>query len=143
MACHTCDRRSCVRPAHLYLGDAATNREDWALRGPAHERYGDADERRRLRRPARRPRPPQPLETIAYGERQPNAKLTNSAVRIIRAERAAGATYRALAVRFDVTPTAVRLAAIGERWGHIASDESAPVAATRTYAAGSRGVRKQ
>jgi hypothetical protein len=34
-ACHRCDVRLCVRPAHLYVGDATTNNRDTAARNPA------------------------------------------------------------------------------------------------------------
>ena len=33
MVCHRCDNRSCVRPDHLYLGDAGTNSADAVRRG--------------------------------------------------------------------------------------------------------------
>ena len=32
-ACHTCDRKACVRPEHLYAGTAVTNGKDFAARG--------------------------------------------------------------------------------------------------------------
>lgn len=33
MACHTCGNRMCVRPLHLYIGDAKTNTADSIVEG--------------------------------------------------------------------------------------------------------------
>lgn len=33
LVCHHCDNPSCVRPDHLYLGDAQTNADDKMARG--------------------------------------------------------------------------------------------------------------
>jgi hypothetical protein len=32
LACHTCDQKSCVNPAHLYAGDRFQNARDWVTR---------------------------------------------------------------------------------------------------------------
>lgn len=33
MACHTCDNPPCIRPSHLYAGDAQSNADDMIARG--------------------------------------------------------------------------------------------------------------
>jgi len=30
LACHRCDNKLCVRPAHIFLGTAVDNQQDWS-----------------------------------------------------------------------------------------------------------------
>lgn len=53
------------------------------------------------------------------GARNPNAKLTDDAVREMRTMRAAGATYADLGARFGVTTTNARKACVGTNWKHV------------------------
>lgn len=94
--CHRCDNRICVNPAHLFLGTHADNVADmWAKeRGSA---------------------PP-----LHRGERNPSAKLTDDAVRQIRALHATGEhSQAALARRFRVTQSAVWQVIHRKKWTHV------------------------
>lgn len=57
--------------------------------------------------------------TSTRGERHPQAKLNDDAVRAIRGMRAAGATFSAIGKEFGVAPSAAWKAATGQRWGHV------------------------
>jgi len=89
---HRCDNPPCVNPAHLFIGDRAANTADMVAKN----------------RQARHP-----------GAKSPRAKLTDDAVRELRALRSAGVQYKDLAARFGVSKSCVREAIIGSRWGHL------------------------
>ncbi len=86
-ACHHCDNPLCVRPDHLYPGTPRDNMRD-------------AIDRRRVR----------------AGERNHSSKLTEAAVREIRAS---GASVGSLAKRFGVTHGAVSMARSGKTWRQV------------------------
>jgi len=86
-ACHHCDNPACVRPDHLYHGTPKQNSKDAATRDRA-----------------------------IRGERQHMAKLTEAAVREIRASRTPDLV---LAQKFGVSRSAVSLARAGRTWGHV------------------------
>jgi DNA invertase Pin-like site-specific DNA recombinase len=54
--------------------------------------------------------------TAAIGERNGQAKLNRSQVEDIRQMRATGASYQAIANKFNVAIDTARLAAKGETW---------------------------
>lgn len=81
---HSCDTPPCVNPAHLHLGDRADN---------AKER----DAKRRQ----------------CVGERHGQAKITEDAVRAIRA---AGKLQREFAAEFGITSSAVSMIVRGVNW---------------------------
>jgi hypothetical protein len=85
--CHTCDNPSCVRPDHLYPGTPTQNMQDAISRG-------------RVRR----------------GEAQHNARLTEDAVRAIRAS---SISAKKLAAQYGVSRSAVELARNGKTWRHV------------------------
>lgn len=88
---HRCDNPPCVNPAHLFLGSHTDNMRDKTSKW--RHRYGSKHE---------------------------NAKLTESAVRHIRAERAAGVTLRELAAQYGVALTTIWHAARGTKaWRHV------------------------
>lgn len=58
-------------------------------------------------------------DKIQKGRGKHGSKLTENQVRAIRVKRAAGYTYKALALEHDVSAGAVRLVALGETWGHV------------------------
>ena len=88
--CHRCDIPACVNPDHLFLGTLADNMRDCR----AKRRH-------------------------AFGERAPDAKLTDAAVRSIRAARRAGAKLTTLAAQYGVSMQVISRAARGDTWGHV------------------------
>jgi|SRR5882672_6476060 len=87
---HKCDVRSCVNPAHLFVGTNDDNVED-------------------MMRKERQPR--------MRGERNGNAVLTDEIVREIKS--AVGVSRETLGIRFGVSPAYIGRIRRGERWGHI------------------------
>jgi HNH endonuclease len=91
---HKCDVPACVNPAHLFLGTQADNMQDMIAKG------------RRTR-------------SGCKGEDQPNAKLTESSVRSIRARYLAGEPAKKLAAEFGIVPDYVSQLARRKAWRHI------------------------
>jgi hypothetical protein len=90
--CHSCDNRSCVNPAHLFIGTPAENNADRAAkqRGP-------------------------------LGSAHHKAKLTPEQVHAIRAAYLTGAETKAqLARRFGISDTSVHLIITRKHWRHLA-----------------------
>lgn len=90
MVLHRCAVRICVRPDHLYVGDAKQNARDTVAHGHA-------------------PR----------GERQAMSRLTAEMVAAARVEHASGVTQVELARRFGVNKSTMRRAISGKTWGHV------------------------
>ena len=92
-ACHHCDNRACVNPAHLYEGDRDTNTRDAVAR--------------------RRFRP-------KLGESNPLAKLTAVAVAQLRSEHhAGGVSYGELGRRFGISHQVARRIVLRQTWAHV------------------------
>lgn len=89
--CHRCDVRLCVNPDHLFLGTHADNMADMVSKGRG--------------RGASHP-----------GESHPCAKLTRQSVEALKSDRAAGLTYRALGVKYGISPSQANLIVLGRRW---------------------------
>ena len=89
---HRCDNPPCVRPEHLFLGSQAENVADMEAKG-------------RARHPV--------------GERHGNAKLTEEAVRSIRAAHRSGVTRAYLARQHGVGWDAIGKIVSGEMWAHV------------------------
>lgn len=88
---HKCDVPSCVRPAHLFLGNARTNNRDCASKG---------------RRPA--------------GETHSSSKLTNAQVVEIRRRVASGdETHSGIALDYGVCAQTVSKISRGKAWRHL------------------------
>ncbi len=91
---HRCDNQPCVNPSHLFLGTRTDNANDKVSKGRA--RGGSMP-----------------------GERSPNAKLTDEAVRSIRAAHAAGSSLNALAREHAVSKKLVLNIVHRRTWRHV------------------------
>jgi len=89
---HTCDVPACCNPDHLRLGDARANTADMDARGRRARGY-------------RKPR--------GAGEQHGQAKLTEEAVRAIRASTE---PLRVLATRYGVSASTIANIRNGRRW---------------------------
>ena len=88
--CHHCDNPACCNPRHLFLGTAKDNMQDCVRKG-------------------RKPRG----EAIARG------KLTARDVLTMRVDYTGGASFRSIAIRYQIDEQSARRAVIGENWGHV------------------------
>ena len=95
VVCHACDNPPCVNVNHLFLGTHADNARDKIAKG-------------------RGTKPP-----ILAGERNRQAKLTDEAVRLMRAAYDAGETMRSLSRRFGVSRPVVSGVVRRESWKHV------------------------
>lgn len=89
--CHHCDNPLCVRPNHLFLGTAQSNKRDCVLK-----------------------------HRHAVGARHPHARLTNEQVCEIRRLATLGTPSSVLAQQFGVAPGHARAVAAGRAWKHLA-----------------------
>lgn len=105
--CHRCDVPACVNPDHLFLGTRSDNVRDMVQKGRGNPARGDQSGARKH------------PERLGRGETSGMSKLTDEAVRLIRAERAAGTTISALARRLRVVRTTIREVAAGRAWKHV------------------------
>lgn len=94
--CHSCDTPLCVNPRHLWLGTNGDNMRDALLKG-----------------------------RTARGERNPQARLTPSAVQAIRQAISDGATHQGVADLFGVSRRTVGHIVSGDTWAWLANE--APV----------------
>lgn len=94
-ACHRCDNKSCVRPAHLFVGSRSENILDCFRKG---------------------------LHNTARGARSWNAKLSDEAVSTIRALYVPHGQWNqnSLAKRFGVSQSCIWSVLKGKAWGHVA-----------------------
>lgn len=89
---HLCDTAACVRPDHLFLGTQLDNIRDMQRKG-------------RIR--------------VPFGSAHVFAKLTESAVPIIRRAHSDGVTITELARRFGVGRTTIWQCVTGQTWRHV------------------------
>ena len=90
---HKWDNPPCCTPEHLFLGTLADN-------------AADRDRKGRTNRP--------------QGEKHPQAKLTDTAIRSIRRRSLKGETYKSIADSFGMHPATISEIARKKTWRHIA-----------------------
>ena len=90
LVCHDCDNPSCVNPDHLFLGTNADNSADMTSKGRQ-----------------------------AKGEANGRSKLTEADIPAIMAQRATGATMRAIARDFGVSHFVISNITRGKSWSHV------------------------
>lgn len=93
---HTCDVPDCVNPAHLFIGDAATNMADMAMKG--------------------RHRSKTKPSSVARGESHYAAKLTTELVAYIRERAIRRGAQRSLARELGLSEATISLVVRGKRW---------------------------
>lgn len=91
---HRCDNPPCCNPRHLWVGTQADNMGDCAIKGRTNG---------------------------PKGKEHWNAKLTEEDVCAIRTEKAAGATYKALASKWGVSLRTIGYVVKGGSWKHVSS----------------------
>jgi hypothetical protein len=91
--CHTCDNPLCVNPDHLWLGTHSENMKDAYRKG--------------------RVAPP---KQHMFGECNPNSKLTESQVRMIKQRLSEGESSRSISRDFGVNKDTVLSIAHGKTW---------------------------
>lgn len=95
---HRCDVRCCVNPDHLFLGSQKQNIADMVAKG-RHSRG--------------------PLHAVGYlGERHPNRKLTEAAVRAIRADPR---SQSKIAAAFNISRGVVGMVKMRKAWAHVSN----------------------
>jgi hypothetical protein len=103
---HKCDNRTCVRPAHLFLGTRRDNTDDAIAKG-------------RVATGARTIHGTHP-ERVRRGEKHHWARITADDVVQIRRRIGSGETQAAIAREYGLHQTGVRKIALRLTWKHIA-----------------------
>ncbi|WP_437994735.1 HNH endonuclease signature motif containing protein [Sorangium sp. So ce185] len=104
MVLHSCGKKSCVNPQHLYEG--------------TKPKRPDADASR-LEKIEREALPPAPPQRGASGVSNPRAQLNEEQVRSICASLDKGVSPRVIAFSFGVDPKSIRNIDQGKTWRHL------------------------
>jgi hypothetical protein len=91
LICHHCDNPPCVRPEHLFNGTHSDNAADRESKGRGHQ-------------------------VAKKGEAHYKARLTEDAVRSIRALHRQGERMIDIARKFECDPTNIRHIITGKNW---------------------------
>lgn len=102
---HHCDNRLCVRPEHLFLGTRQDNIDDMVSKG----REARGEQHGSRTKPDRMPR----------GERIGTAKLTDAAVRQIRALASQGVTPAEIGRKFGMNRKHIQRVVSRKLWKHL------------------------
>jgi hypothetical protein len=116
---HHCDNPCCVNHAHLFLGTNADNVADRDRKGRTAK--GDHHAWRTKPECMRPGQPPR-----MYGEANPSAKLTDAAVRTIRAD---SRTARIIAKEYGVSKSLINAVRRGEIWRDVGNHGAARMSA--------------
>jgi hypothetical protein len=115
LVCHRCDNPPCVRPEHLFLGTNKDNMQDMASK-----HRGVEGDKHWLRKHPERARRGKPFYS-GRGEELHNAKLTEEAVRDIRARWVPRkVTYAMLGEEYGVTDMCISAVVRRKTWAHVA-----------------------
>ena len=105
---HTCDNPPCVNPDHLFLGTKLDNSQDMIRKG------------RQICVPREKTWAVRNPHLVVRGEASPEAKLTESQVRSLRAMYATGNfTFEALGVIFGIGHSSAVRAIKRQSWKHV------------------------
>jgi hypothetical protein len=103
--CHKCDNPGCINPTHLFVGTHQDNVDDMYRKGRGKWRH--------LKRGHAKGTT---FKTSRRGEKVSSAKLTEAAVREIKAH---GKAHRFLARKYGVNYSAIKDVLKGRTWKHV------------------------